>query len=257
MDYTLESMYGIKDETIIVTGASSGIGAEIAKGLLSLGANVVLCGLHQDHLDEVTGGLGEFKDSMMTVKIDVTKEDEAHAMAASVIKRFGKIDGLVNSAGVTFLEDQENFDMENFRWVVEVNLFGTFNCCKAAGLQMLDKKKGRIVNFSSVRGLQGKAKMGAYAASKGAINTYTKSLAVEWATRGINVNAIAPIFTLTNINKSLLANKETYDWVMSRMPKGALSQTSYLVGPTVFLLSKSSEFITGEIMYVDGGWTAG
>jgi NAD(P)-dependent dehydrogenase (short-subunit alcohol dehydrogenase family) len=147
--------------------------------------------------------------------------------------------------------------MEKFKWVMNVNLFGTANCCKAAGRYMLEKGKGRIVNFSSVRGLQGKAKYGAYAASKGAVNTYTKSLAVEWATKGINVNAIAPIFTLTNINKDTLSDKEVYNWVISRIPKGKLSETGFLVGPVVFLLSKCSEFVTGEILYVDGGWTAG
>jgi len=129
--------------------------------------------------------------------------------------------------------------------------------CQAVGKYMLEAKKGRIVNFSSVRGLQGKAGYLAYAPSKGAVNLLTKTLAVEWARENINVNAIAPIFTLTDMNRSILDDKKRMTGVIGRLPKGRLCETGLLVGPTVFLCSNCAEFITGHILYVDGGWTAG
>ena len=121
---------------------------------------------------------------------------------------------------------------------------------------MLKQKKGNIVNLSSVRGMQGRAKDMAYSPSKGAINQLTKSLAIEWADSGINVNAIAPTFILTEMNRGMLEDKETYQWVLSRIPKNRLGALKDIIGPLTFLCSPGSEFITGQILYVDGGWTA-
>ena len=255
MEYTEVDMFGITDEVAIVTGAAGGIGFEIARSFAHLGAHAVLVDIDQNKLDGAVARLkAEGKDAM-AVAADVTNKADVEKMAKTVYDKFGKIDILVNSAGIAYLEDAVDFDEAMWDKVIAVNVKGTLLPCQAVGRYMLQKEKGRIVNISSVRGMQGRARDLAYAPSKGAVNQLTRSLAIEWARKNINVNAVAPIFTLTEINKDILNDKNTMEWVMSRMPKGKLSQTSYLTGPAVFLCSKSSEFITGQILYVDGGWT--
>lgn len=257
MQYTLQHMYGLQGKVCIVTGGSRGIGLEIATGLASLGAVPVLVGRSEEFLSRA---IAQFRDKNLTahfIAADVANEQEVDRMTAEVIARYGRIDGLVNCAGITHIEGVVSFDIDQFRKVMDVNLTGTMICCKSVSKYMLKQGSGRIVNISSVRGVQGRAGYSAYAASKGAMNTLTKSLAVELAPHGINVNAVAPIFTLTDINKGILDEKDTYDWVIGRLPKGRLCEKHLLVGPVVFLLAPCSEFVTGDILYVDGGWTAG
>ena len=257
MNYDIIDMFGIKGDVAIVTGATGGIGKEIALALAQVGCLVVLADINKDLLEKTKLEFVEKDLDVISVVTDVTKKDDVEKMANTTMKRYGKIDILVNCAGVAVMQESKDFNLDKWEFVMDVNVKGTMLSCQAVGKHMLDQKSGRIVNFSSVRGLQGKGGYLAYAPSKGAVNMLTKTLAVEWAKDNINVNAIAPIFTLTEMNKKILDDKKTYDWVISRIPKGKLCEKSFLVGPVIFLCSKASEFITGEIMYVDGGWSAG
>jgi NAD(P)-dependent dehydrogenase (short-subunit alcohol dehydrogenase family) len=257
MDYDLSSMFGIQGQVAIVTGAGRGIGREVALGMGRLGARIVLADRDAASLAEAEAELRAAGADATAVPTDVTSEASVEALAARAAERYGCIDILVNCAGVLHNEPAIGFDMDKWQLVMDVNVKGTFLACRAAGKRMLERKKGRIVNFSSIRGLQGKDRYHAYGPSKGAINMLTRTLAVEWAKDGINVNAVAPTFTLTDINRSLLADKQMYDWVISRIPKGRLCEPRWIVGPVVFLCSQSAEFVTGAILYVDGGWTAG
>lgn len=257
MEYNIADMFGIEGDTAVIIGAAGGIGKEIALAMVSVGAKVALVDVNREKLDVTVKEFTEKGFEVMGISADITNKKNVESIAEKIVTKFGRVDILVNCAGVAYLQDAVDFDEEKWDWVMNVNVKGTLLTCQVFGKYMVEQKKGRIVNFSSVRGLQGRAKDLAYAPSKGAVNQLTKSLAIEWAKDNVNVNAIAPIFTLTDINRSMLDDKKTYDWVIGRIPKGKLGETSFLTGPTIFLCSPCSEFVTGHILYVDGGWAAG
>ncbi len=256
MNYNLSEMFGVKDEVTVITGSANGIGKEVALSMASLGAKVILIDISNDNLNITVNEFMKLGLTVDSYETDITKKDSVVATVNQIIEKYNKVDILINCAGVCYLEDAVDFDEKKWDWVMDVNVKGTMLTCQAFGKHMIKQQKGKIVNFSSVRGLQGRAKYLAYAPSKGAINMLTKSLATEWAKYNINVNAIAPAFTLTDLNKNMLKDDETYNWVISRIPTGSLGELKYMAGATVFLCSKAAEFINGHILYVDGGWTA-
>ena len=257
MEYTLKSMFDIQGEVAIVTGASRGIGKEIAIALASLGAKVVLVSVKPTYLFHTVNELQNKGFNVIGIPADTTKKENVQAMVEQVVQQFGKIDILVNCAGVSHLENAVDFEEAMWDWVMEVNLKGTFLTCQAVGKYMIQQKKGRIINISSVLGLHGRAQDMAYAPSKAAMDQLTKSLAVEWAKDNINVNAVAPTFTTNDVKIGLLGIQEKLDWVLQRIPKGKLCDVGWIVGPVIFLCSPCAEFVTGHILYVDGGWTIG
>ncbi|MBR4079007.1 MAG: glucose 1-dehydrogenase [Christensenellaceae bacterium] len=254
MEYTLESMFGIENKTVIVTGGTKGIGKEIAKALACLGANVIPLGSTEK---SIAAAKSDFEKEGITadfMQADVADEAAIEKIAAAVYKKYGHIDGLVNCAGIQRLEDCLDTDIENFETVMRVNVTGSMICAKHFGRYMAMQGKGRIVNCSSVRGYQGKARYASYAASKGAINNLTHCLACDLADKGITVNAFAPCFVGTELSLKALQNEETKNWVLSRIPLGRLGEPADMVGAVVFFLSDASSFITGAVLMVDGGW---
>ncbi len=256
MEYTLNSMYGLEDEVAVITGGSGSIASEVGLTLASLGAKVVLLSRNEEKLQKIQKDYKDIGIDVDVGSLDILNKDNVQAAMDNVADKYGKIDILINSAGASHLEDAVDFSEEKWDQIMGVNVKGTFLACQAAGKFFLGQKKGRIVNVSSVRGLQGRARDMAYAPSKGAVNLLTKSLAIEWAPYNICVNAVAPTFTVTDINRDDLKNKEYHDWVVSRIPKGRICELKYLVGPIAFLCSPCMEFVTGQILYIDGAWTA-
>ena len=250
------SQFALTDQVAVVTGGSRGLGRGIALALAAAGAHIVPVSRTEADLLAVAQEVRSLGRRSLPVAVDVTEEAQVQEMVQRVVGEFGRIDILVNSAGIVIIKPTTDFPLVEWERVIRVNLEGTFLCCKEVGKVMLQQERGKIINISSVRGLQGRANDPAYPASKGAVNLLTKSLAIEWAQKGITVNAIAPTFIRTDLNAFLLEDAPTREWVLSRIPMGRVGQIWDLFGAAIFLASSASDFITGHILYVDGGWTA-
>ena len=253
---TCSGMFDISGRAAIITGAAGGIGREISTGMAALGVKVAAVDRDETMLGDLVSSSAKRGLTMTGIRADVTDERSLGAMADQVVDTYGGIDILVNCAGVNHFADSATCPEDMWDRVIDINLKGTFLACKSVARHMLEARRGRIVNFSSVRGLQGKERYTAYAASKGGVNLLTRSLAIEWAPNDVNVNAVAPAFTRTEMTQTFLSDKKAYDWVVGRIPKGTLCEPEWLLGPIVFLCAPCSEFVTGHILYVDGGWTA-
>jgi 2-deoxy-D-gluconate 3-dehydrogenase len=247
-------LFDLQGKRAVVVGGNKGLGQAMALGLAGAGAAVAVVGRGPDGLQETVEALRSMGAETTYVAADVTRESEVHRLVETLRDQFGSTDILVNSQGRVHLDETVRFDLDQWQQVIDVNLRSLFLCCKHFAADMLSKGWGRIINISSVRGFQGRATDPAYAPSKGAVNQLTRSLAIEWGARGVNVNGIAPVFTLTQISAPFLADPQKKEWVLSRIPKKRLGALEDLFGPVVFLASEASDFVNGHILPVDGGW---
>ncbi|MGQ9632600.1 MAG: SDR family NAD(P)-dependent oxidoreductase [bacterium] len=240
----------------LVVGGNKGLGQAMALALAAAGADVCVVGRGPAGLEETAQAIMNLGRRGMYISADVTDESQVEGMVARMVETYRKIDILVNSQGTVHLEPAAEFDTDAWESVIDVNLKSVFLCCKHVGRVMLSQGRGKIINISSVRGFQGRAKDLAYAPSKGGVNQLTHSLAIEWGPRGINVNAIAPVFTRTALSAPALDDPATREWVLSRIPMRRLGELDDLFGPVVFLASDASNFVNGHVLLVDGGWIA-
>lgn len=240
----------LKDKTAIVTGASRGIGKVIAQRLAAEGANLVCVDLNDCNQTvkeiETAGG------TAVSMNGNVTRLSEMEKIAQAVIDRFERIDILVNNAGVTRDGLILTMPEEDFRLVVETNLFGTFNCTKAVAQQMMFQKSGRIINISSVASTRGGRGQSNYAASKAGINGFTRSAAVEMASKKVTVNAIAPGVIETEMSQEVV--RRAKDTVMDMIPLKRLGKPDDIANMVLFLASDEAAYVTGQIFHVDGGF---
>jgi len=252
----MTDLFDLAGKVGIVTGGAGGIGKALALGLAKHGADVVVTGRTLSKLEPVAAEIKAMSKKSLAVASDVTDEQSIKAMVERVVQAFSHVDILVNAAGINIRSSAEDIKIEDWQKVMDFNALGTFICCQAVGRVMIKQKSGKIVNVSSVRGRYG-APSGAiaYSPSKGAVDTLTRTLACEWAKYNILVNAVAPTLIETDLTRQALANPEFARTMKARIPLGRWGFPEDVVGPTVFLASKASDFVTGQIIYVDGGTT--
>ena len=244
----------------VVTGASSGLGAESARVLGANGMSVVATARSTDLLAELAAGWQGPRGSLLTVTADATDEDAVRTVVSEALATFGRIDVLVNSAGISDGTSpfSESAEVAPFRRVLDTNVIGTFLFCREVGAHMLDRRSGSIINISSMSAAGG-MEWGplSYTASKAAVEGMTKQLAIEWADRNVRVNAIAPNHFVTRITQEFLADPEFRAWVESRTPMRRIGDIeSDWAGAVLFLATAASSYVTGEVLHVDGGFTA-
>jgi NAD(P)-dependent dehydrogenase (short-subunit alcohol dehydrogenase family) len=252
----MTNIFDLTGKVSIVMGGHGGIGKAIALGLADAGSDVVVASRNIDALKSVAGEIEAKGRKSLAVIVDITDEKSVAEMMKVITQKFSHLDILVNAAGLAIRKPADTFPAEDFRKVLDINTTGTFLVSQAVGRIMIKQKSGSIVNVSSVRGQYGlPADYAAYCASKGAVDTLTKTLACEWAKHNVRVNAIAPTIVETDLTKAALANPDYAKMMKSRIPMGRWAMPEDTVGATVFFASNAASFVTGQILYVDGGVT--
>ncbi len=250
----MPNIFSLEEKVALITGAGQGIGAAMARGLAAAGANIAVADLDMEKAAALAESITQGGVKAAPLQVDVAKADSVEKMTAAAFHAFGKIDILINNAGINIREECINMKEEDWDAVVAVNLKGTFLCSRAVGKIMIAQKKGKVINLASMMSAVAQPNRGPYAASKGGIVQFTKVLALEWAQYNINVNAVGPGYVLTEINKNLMEDPATFDYFTSKIPLGRWSSTDDLIGPVVFLASSASDYVTGQVLYVDGGY---
>ena len=246
----------LAEKTVIVTGGSKGIGKNIALTFAKLNANVVISGRNKEVLNETLNELKTFNTNCIAVSGDLSDIQEVHKLIDTAAETFGTVDVLVNNAGVNIAKPAMEVTEEDWDAVLDLNLKSAFFASQAAAGYMLKQKSGRIINIASQMAFVGYYKRAAYCSSKGGLVQLTKALAVEWAKQGIRVNAVAPTFIETELTAKMLEDAEFKKEIDNRILLDGLSQPEDISGAVLYLASNLSNFVTGETIKVDGGWTA-
>lgn len=252
-----DELFSVSGQIVLVSGGSRGIGRSLAAAFAERGAQVVITGRDPVTLEQSAREMSRGEKPVQTVVCDVSKVADIEKLVPTVIEQFGRIDTLLNVAGVNKRQKVETFTPDEFDFILDINLRGLFLLSQAVGRQMIAQKSGTIINIDSLNTNSPLKGVLPYAMSKAGVSMLTRGLAAEWGEHGIRVNGIAPGFILTDMTNKLWSNPTMQAWNRSVCPLRRLGNVEDLVGTAIYLASKASAFMTGQTLYVDGGISAG
>ncbi len=249
-------LFSLDGKVAVVTGGTSGIGRALSLGLADAGADVIASARRQQQVDETAKEIEARGRKTLRMASDVSDRASLEKLLVATLESFGKVDILVNCAGI--IKRRPTIDLPEEEWnnILNVNLTGTFRACQVFGRSMIERGYGRIINIASLNSFVALSEVAAYAASKAGVASLTRSLAVEWSKKGVTVNAVAPGVFRTDLNAQLLDSTPRGQELLMRTPMGRFGKTEELIGAVVYLASDSASFVTGQSIVVDGGFLA-
>lgn len=256
MNVNIGNLFDLSGRIALVTGSSAGIGLALALGLGRGGARVVLNGRHQDKIASAAHKLRDEGALVFEMPFDVTDSTAVRAAVEEIETGIGPIDILINNAGMQRRGPLEDYPEETWHELMTTNVDSVFYVSQAVARKMIPRGRGKIINICSVQSELGRPSIAPYTATKGAVKMLTKGMAIDWGKHGLQVNGIGPGYFKTELNQALVDDKSFSDWLIARTPSRRWGELEDLVGAAVFLASDASNFVNGQIIYVDGGVTA-
>lgn len=252
-----DNLFSVEDQVVFVTGGSRGIGRAIAQGFADGGATVILAARTREEVEAAAEEMSSGGARVQARICDVANQDSIRDVVGSVIEEFSRIDTLVNSAGVNTRMPAEDYDQDEFDRILTINLRGAFQLAQCAGKEMLKQGQGSQIHIGSLQGDRPHTNLLPYSASKAGVEQMVRALAVEWGPRGVRINNLAPGFITTDLTRKVWEDPTMRAWGKDNIPQGRTGVPEDLVGTALFLATKASAYLTGQTIYVDGGFTAG
>ncbi len=249
-------IFDLTGKVALVTGAASGLGRMIALGVAKFGADVMVADINLQGAQNTLEMIKNIGRKALAIKVNVTNWAEVKQMVENITDNFDRIDISFNIPGINIRKNALELTPEEYDRIIQINLKGIFLCAKAAGEAMVKQKKGKMINMSSIFGHVAMERQAGYASSKGGVIQLTRVLALEWAPYNVQVNTLAPGFFRTPLTEWSTKEPNLYQEMLKISPQGRFAEPWEIIGPSVFLASEASSFVTGTVLFVDGGWTA-